>query len=238
MAVSINTQVAGGNALSTSTVNGAQVILGPTGTQYGLTLPCTIGTLPAPASYIGPVFVQDLAGGTMLYSNGSRYRPLNNIATLGTLDAAASSTASADTVLVVFPIPAVVKNGDSLRLWLTQSKTGTSETVTWSFRYGATGTTSDTVLLSSANMVTAANISGGTILEYRRETATSVQKMGNTTAANGYGGVSSAATLAPVALGTSLENAGFLSISVSKSAAVETATLLGARLEWITSANG
>lgn len=189
----------------------------------------------SPAAFQGRVVrVTDL-GRALFESNGTRWKPVNGRAVIGSIDTDATMTGTAETIMFQRLLPAgLLKNGDTLSLTYTIGKSGTAETTTVTLRLGASGTVAD-ALLSGFGPLTASNISAGLLTEYTRVNATSVQKLGSGANNNAYGGPSTAALHAPVAVANMDTTPLYLSLTMAQSAAVETATLRRLRLELISS---
>lgn len=101
------------------------------------------------------------------------------------------STAAADQIMAQFAVPAnlMQKDGDTLEMRVCAGKNGTSETLTWRIRLGVLGTTSDTELLND-NRATSTFFSVGELIDFRRVSATSIKKTGNSPTNGSWAGAS------------------------------------------------
>lgn len=208
----------------------------------------TLATLPAASAYQGKATITDLGGGTDVISNLARFRPVNGVATIGTKDTRSATTTAAETMLAQFAVPNCIGIGDTLELNFSQTKSATSETCTWYVRFGPATDLSNAHLLytppglgtpGSTAMVSGTNISGGVRLRFRFDSLTSVQKTGNATASNSYGGNSTTAFAAQVTGLSNIQAATqYLTISCAKSAGVESVAVEDASLVWLSSTNG
>jgi hypothetical protein len=209
----------------------------PDGTTLKVTLgPVTfanlLSTYPA-ASYSGyTALVSDIGGSTGSYfvSDGTRWKALNGRCMLyagaGNVNAGATSGA-AETIIGQVYVPAgLFKNTDRIDLRLTFSHTGgTAETCTQRLRVGPAGTTSDQLTSSSSSLATT-QLANGVTLTYRRESATSIQKLGHGSSfTNGWSGMSTTQVASPQAV-TTMDNAFYFDISAQMSVGTEIVTLV------------
>lgn len=192
----------------------------------------------APASYKGRVFrVTDL-NNALFESNNVRWKPVGNRAVIATLDTdwtGVTGTAEQIAFQKSIPLGLISRNGDALLVTGGFGKSGTSETTTIQLRLGAAGTTADTSILSTAPLATT-NVSHGMYLEFRRQSATSIQRGMNGATQNPFGASSSARGSA-VTLASSLDSVNqILSLTMTQSSTAETPSAWGFRVELITSA--
>lgn len=222
----------------------------PGGPSAAIVIERTLATVEPAAQIPGRYrYIKDAAAGVETRSNGVRHRPVNGEAVLGTKDGTTLINAAAETALWMCAVPwQLLGLGDLLELELTQTKDAGASTITWFVHFGPLGTIADPHILitpgtpdtnGSVNMVTAANRSGGSRLQWRIESNTSLQKLGNITAANSFGGISGAPVPAPITgLGAILTQPNYLTVSAAGAGAAEGVQLVGATLRLICSQNG
>lgn len=172
-------------------------------------------------------------GGNYFFSNGTRWKPLNGSIILDAVDTANSSianTAEQNLNPTHDPIPAgVLGDFDRLRLRMSWSKVGTVGNTTIRVRYGPLGTTADPLLVGITDL-SGTSISGGYFIDFKRASATTLQKLGNGNTVQSYTGASAVAYPAPVVVSSMDANIMFLSIS-SQNDASEIVTLQDYTLE-------
>ncbi len=179
------------------------------------------------------------SSGTLMRYAGSRWRPLAGQAQLAALGAAVTGIANSETIVLQALIPAGVwQTSDSVRIWATINKSGTTDTGLLTVRIGTTGTTSDTAItgLSSFLLFSAANLSGGSTFDIRLNSATSAQKVGsNLNGSASYSTPNSAA--APAAATTITDasaNALYVSLSLASGGATNTLSITSGQIQLIT----
>lgn len=166
-------------------------------------------------------------GGALFISNGTRWKPLFDV-TIDAIDTANVGAAN-QTEQQLAPnhvlLPAgLIADTDRIFVDLTASKNGTGDSCVLRLRFGPTGTTADPVLVVLSSMAGASQ-SFGTILEFKRISATSIQKLGNGDAATSYMGASTTAFPAPVAVSNMDSNGMYLSITAQMTGGTEIPTL-------------
>lgn len=173
-------------------------------------------------------------GGNYLFSTGTRWKVLGGSCLLDGVDTPNTSVANA-TEQQLNPnfaqIPAgVIGLYDRLRLWLTLGKSGGSDSSTIRLRLGPLGTVADPVIAVISSLATT-NQSYGTLMEFKRVSATGVQKMGNADPSSSYNGASTAPLSASVTVSDMDANIMVLSITSQMSGGTETVTLQDYTLE-------
>ena len=159
-------------------------------------------------------------------SNGTRWKPINSLALIGSLDTDTSMSGTAETIMYQRSLPAsILQNGDRLRVYFTASKSGVSETATYALRLGTSGTIADPVIQTFAALATT-QISTGVLQEFKRLSATTIRKLGAGNSATSFaaGGVVTALAT-PVAVSSMDSNPMFLSLTIVSNAAAETITV-------------
>jgi hypothetical protein len=191
----------------------------------------------SPSTYQGRVVrVTDL-NKALFESNGTRWKPVNGRAVIATLDTDWTGvTGTAEQIAFQKLIQGgIIKNGDALLFSGGFGKSGTAETTTIQIRVGSTGTTADTSILTTAPLATT-NVTHGMYLEFRRQSATSLQRGMNGATQNPFG-ASSAARGSATTLASSLDSvAQYITLTMTQSSTAETPSAWGFRVELITSA--
>lgn len=178
--------------------------------------------------------------GTLLVSNGTRWRSANGSVSLKGLGGASASIGSAETIVMQTQLPiGAWQTNDVLRLWTTTTKSGATDIGRLIVRVGTAGTTADTAitgLTSAFSYMTAAAISGGGIFDIKLFSATSAMRIGdNASAQHSY--QSTAATTAGAAATTITDasaNALWVSVSLQSAGATDTLVMQDSRLQLIT----
>ena len=166
---------------------------------------------------------------------GSVLLPSLGATTLKTLNAPSASIANTETIVFQYLVPAnLLRVGDRLRLWFTESKSGTTDIANMRVRLGAAGTTAD-ALLFSAGVLAATSRAGGWILDFKLVSATTIQQLGssNTGQVVGYGQIGAPAFPAAVTITDASANALYLSVGVFSSSTNDTVALQDAHLQII-----
>lgn len=169
-------------------------------------------------------------------SNGARYKPINAVALIGSLDTEASMTGATETIMFQKSLPAgVLQNNDRLRVYYTGSKNGVAETATYTLRLGTAGTIADPIIQTFSALATT-QISTGVMQEFKRLTATTIRKLGAGSSATSFtAGGSTAAIATPVSVSNMDSNNMVLTLTMTSSAAVETVTVNDFSVEMLAS---
>lgn len=174
------------------------------------------------------------SGGNLFFWNGARFKPMNGNCLLDAIDTANSGVANtAEQQLNPnrVAVPAgLISDYDRLRLWFSASKNGASDTCTLRVRWGSLGTTSDPVIATIATLA-GANQSYGTLMEFKRLSATTVQKQGNADPSSNYVGASTGAYPAAVTVSNMDTNAMFMTLSAQMTGGTEIPTVNDYTLE-------
>lgn len=173
-------------------------------------------------------------GGNYFFSNGVRWRPVNNSVVLDSVDTAnagLANTSEQNLNLNHIVIPAgVIANFDRLRLWTSISKSAGVDSSTINIRFGPLGTVADPILSTITTLATT-NQSLGFLTEYKRLSATTMQKQGNASTDLSYNGASAGIYPAAVTVSNMDINPMFLSITSQLAAGTEIVTLQDYTLE-------
>lgn len=173
-------------------------------------------------------------GGTLMYSNGTRWKPVNGAVLLDGIDTAnvgAANTTEQQLNPNHVVIPAgVVGNFDKLRVMLTVSKSAGVDSATIRLRFGPLGTVADPAI-ATITALAGAQQTFATIMQFRRASATSIQRLGNADSASSYQGASAGAYQAAVAVSSMDANPMYMTFSVQMTGGTETPTLQDYTLE-------
>ncbi len=177
--------------------------------------------------------------GSTWRADGTRWKPVNGVATLASLDTTSSNIANSETIVFQYLMPAaLLQLKDRLRLTFTMTKSGATDNGTVRIRIGTAGTTSDTQINSNAATVLgAAGRQIGVIADIRVESATTALLLGVSNGNPGYysastaGGADNAITIANVS------NALYVNVSVLSSSTNDTVAIRDVQLQLIAPAN-
>jgi hypothetical protein len=226
---------------STVTLTGSQTL-----TNKTLTAPIVTSTtwasVPAPGNAGKIVRVSNFGTkGALLMDDGTRWKPVGGCATLYTLDTASGGIGNTNTIVAQYQIPAgAFQNKDRLRVYQTMTKSGTTDTGAMNIYFGTTGTiqVGDLVVANSPTLG-AAQQSSGYLYDFRRESATSLLKIGATSAGSAMGySANSASALAAAATVSDMDaNAMWLSFAILSNGASNTVSMTDLQLQLCSTAN-
>lgn len=173
-------------------------------------------------------------GGNLLYWNGTRWKPAGSNVLIDAVDTPNSSVAntteqSLTPNRVAIPV-GVIGNFDRLLTRITASKNNTADTCTVRVRFGPLGTVADPILATITTLAGASQTLG-CILEFKRLSATSLQKQGNADTSNSFSGANASAFPAAVAVSDMDATPMFMTISEQMTTGTEIATLQNYTLE-------
>lgn len=176
-------------------------------------------------------------GGNFFFYNGTRWKPMSGVICLDAVDTANSAVANT-TEQNLNPnhvlIPAgVIGDYDRLRMWVSLSKNNTADTSTIRVRFGPLGTTADPVIATVTSLATT-NQSLGMILEFKRLSATTIQKQGNASTDVSFNGANAGAYPAAVTVSSMDANGMYVSITSQMTGGTEIVTLQDFALELCT----
>ena len=167
------------------------------------------------------------SGTLMRYANG-RWRPLAGQAMLASLGASVSGVTNSETIVLQTLIPAGAwQTNDTIRLFFTGGKSGTTDTYLITVRVGTAGTTADTAItgLSGFTGMIAANFSAGWIFDIKLNSATSAQRLGSSGAQSGSFTSSAAAVASATTITDASANALYVSLSIYSGGATNTVSI-------------
>lgn len=200
----------------------------------------TWATKPAGVSSGALIFVSDVGEyGTVFQYTGSRWRALNGTAALKTLGAATANITNTETIVMQTQIPAGSwQTNDAIRVWLTATKSGATDSGNLSVRIGTAGTTADTAItgLSAFGLMAASGATGAGIFDIKLLGATSAQKVGgNNVNTHAYQNASgSTAGAAATTITDATANALYISVTMASSGATNTVQMLSGQIQLIT----
>lgn len=173
-------------------------------------------------------------GGNFYFSNGTRWKPMNGSIVLDSVDTANAGIANTTEQQlnpnhIIIPA-AVIGDFDRLRLWVSMSKSATTDSATIRIRFGPLGTIADPVLSTITTLATT-NQSLGFLTEFKRLSSTTMQKQGNASTDISYMGANAAAYPAAVTVSDMNANGMYLSITSQMAAGTEIVTLQDYTLE-------
>ena len=201
----------------------------------------TFAGLPSAAANVGTqYFVTNVGagtggagGGTMFVASTTRWKPAGGNASLDSVDTpnvGVANTTEQNLNPNHIVIPAgVIGNFDRLRLRLSMSKSGTVDTATVNIKFGPLGTVADPAIATFSFSTT--NQTDGAFIDFKRLSATSMQKLGSAGVDTGNAGPNPGAYPAPVAVANMDSTAMFLSITATMTSGTEACTLQDYTLE-------
>ncbi len=125
---------------------------------------------------------------------------------------------------------ATIGMNDRLRIFLSASKNGTTAAITLRLHLGTTGTIADPVIATILDLATT-NVSYGTIMEFKRITPTSIQRQGNGSPGDSFGGANATAFATAVTVPNMDTNGLYFSISSQADVSGEVVSLQDYTLE-------
>lgn len=166
-------------------------------------------------------------GGTYFFANATRWKPVNNECVVDAIDTANVGVANT-TEQQLNPnhvaIPAgLTADGDRFMIYIAFSKSSTVDTGTFRLRFGPLGTTADPII--AAITVGATAQSFGTQIPFKRISATTLQKQGNTANDASLNGPGTGAYPAAVAVSSMDVNPMFLSLTQQMTGGTEFLTV-------------
>lgn len=177
------------------------------------------------------------ASGTLMRYAGSRWRPLAGQAQLASLGAAVTGIATSETNVLQTLIPAGAwQNNDTLRVFITGAKSGTTNSLQFFVRVGTAGTTADTVItgMSGHVLLGAAQVAGGAIYDIKLISATSAQKIGSNQSATMSYAIGTTAAAAATTITDASANALYVSVNINSSGSPDTVSATSAQIVLVT----
>lgn len=181
--------------------------------------------------------LSDLSG-MLVRSNGIRYRPVNRISVVGSLDTTwIGSASSSEQISFSSLFPAAFNSdGDLFRVTVAAGKTNTSETFDAAFRFGTSGTVADTAIQPSFNcMISTKSI--GYVQLFRRESATTIRRLGSASNLATFSGIGHALDInAAVTVANMDSNPMYLTLTSKMSVGVEIPSVYSVLVELLAAA--
>lgn len=200
----------------------------------------TWASLPAAASNTWAVTVASNLGanGALVTSNGTRWAPVGGSVTLKSLGNQVTGVANSETIVLQALIPAGAwQTNDTVRIWYTMTKSGSTNTGGVTVRVGTAGTTSDTAVMALPAQMSAAQLNGGEIQDLKLISATTVQRIGGISAGNAgsfLGMFSGVAMPAAVTISDASANALFVTVTIQSSGVTDTVGMQSGQIQLIT----
>jgi hypothetical protein len=219
-----------------------QAAAGPFAATSSTTVPTsTFAGLPACASNSGAFYRVTNIGpspGVVLMCDGTRWKPAAGTVRLYALAAPVTGLTNSEAISAQTLLPAgALQVNDQIRVWISGTKSGTTDASTLNLRVGTAGTTADAAVISMTPMSAAQQTFGGTV-SLKLTSATASQRLGtmNATAgvAGSYDGGNATALPATVAIPSIASNANFVSVSMLSAGATNTVGLYEVLIEWVT----
>lgn len=131
-------------------------------------------------------------GGTLWFSNGTKWKAVNGSAVLDSIDTPNASSGNA--LQNLNPNHNAIYGGvlglyDCFDVELTATKSGTTATATITLRYGPLGTIADPVISTISDLASTSQ-GGGYKFSFKRISATQIQRLGGAAGSNPFGGAS------------------------------------------------
>lgn len=172
------------------------------------------------------------AYGSMMCADGARWLPANGSAPICSVDAQSSTTSTSAVKLGGCTLPAaLLANTDRLRIFMTATKANTSNNCTFDIRLGTADDATGTSVYNTASMTTTNDVLG-TIVHIRRESATSVQKLG-TGAASTYAGTSTVNYASATTVSNLDSNVMYLNVTGQTDNAATACALEDLQVDWV-----
>lgn len=219
----------------TSTLTGSGWLCNMNQTEPTAAPVYTWATRPAAAGRTGAqIRISDVGGGnpttgegTVFVSDGKRWKPLNKETLLDAIDTANAGTAVATEQQLNpnhAPLPAgLLGDFDRLMVQLSVSKNGATDGVTLRLRFGPLGTVADPVIATIA--VAAANQSYGTVMTFKRLSATTLEQEGNGDPSASFNGPSTLAAPSAVVVSSMDVNTMYMSVTAQMGTGAEIPTV-------------
>jgi hypothetical protein len=175
--------------------------------------------------------------GTYLVSDGTRWKILGGTATLKQLGAAAGGVTNTESLVLQTLIPAgAMRQYDSLRFWMSLTKSGTTDALNLTLRIGTAGTTADAAVISLAGAVSAASLTFGGVFDLKMLTTTSAQRAGTgaVTGISSYSGQTGTAQSVAVTIPDISANAVYASIGIVSAGTTNTVGMTSGHIQLLT----
>lgn len=170
--------------------------------------------------------------GSIWASNGTRWAPITGATILAALGNQVTGVTNSETILFQTLIPAGAwQTNDTLRFYLTPTKSGTTDSASVAIRIGTAGTTADAGTVNNVALG-AASLSGGFIYDLKLTSATTVVKTGGgSNAATSYAGATSSAAFAPITISSAASNALYVTVTIRSSSTNDTVGMQSGEIE-------
>lgn len=183
-----------------------------------------------PASYpVGQsVFITDAgANGSHWHYTGSKWRPVNGTYLMSSATAQSADIDNNDTIVFQYQLVAgLLQLTDRIRIYTAYSRSGTTDSATVTVKLGTAGTAADQNIISTAAL-TSTTTHGGAILDWRIESATTIQRLARNDF--GYGGATTNSVNGVNTI-SNVSNSLYLSVLIKSAGTANTCKLQEAQL--------
>ena len=206
----------------------SQINGGPGGPSVTTTTFAELPAANAVAAYTAQYLVTDVGiGGSVWYSDGTRWRAVGGRVTLRDLQSQVVGVAQAGGQnLAECAIPAgLVRDGDIIRVSNAVGKSGTSDSVIRAIRVSASsGATAGVALVGGSSFPGTTNRSAGEKVEFRRVSSTQLRPIGNGSGVSPFAGNNATALQSPVTV-VNMDSATFyIANTITMTSGTETPT--------------
>lgn len=198
----------------------------------------TFTSLPSAAGNTGAIYlVTDVgdAPGTLMISNGTRWKPVNGTARIKTI-ASVSGLNNSEVMSLLGLFPAgMLKVGDEILVWLNGGKNGTTDAANTNIRMGTAGTNADTQVYSASSVMLSTSRAFGLWRSLKIASTTSVVVTGNNSVQQTpFHQRDTAAEPAAVTIADVSSNPIYVGASLYSAGVTNTANISVGRIDWIT----
>ena len=210
--------------------------------KTAVSLPLYLGTftwanIPAAAAfsgYMAMVSNLDAAPGTLMISNGTRWKTLSGTATLTQLGAPVAGITNSESIVLQTLIPAGAwQVGDTIRIELLLGKSGTTDSLNGVVYIGTAGTNSDAAVIPSLIWIPTASVGVGHVFDIKLTSVTLAQRQGTGPAGglSSYSAANSTPQPAAVTISDASANALYISVGIKSSSTNNTVGIQGGSIQ-------
>jgi hypothetical protein len=196
-----------------------------------------------PATYpVGlPLYISDVGvKGSHWFYDGTRWKPVNNLALLSSLDAPSATMNNSASIVHQYQMPAaLLQTGDRILIRVTMSKSGTTDVGGLRVWVGTAGTTSDTLVVNLSTFLAAAQRAAGALIDLKVISATSLLPLPANAAVTpgfSYGTASNSAFAAATTI-SNVSNSLYVSLGGVLNGTTDTCTMQDVQVSYLGSAN-
>lgn len=197
----------------------------------------TWATLPSAADYpyAGAVVTNGTERPLLVTSDGTRWRPVGH-QLLKRLGAAVTGLTNVEAISLQYLFPAgMLGQYDGISLEVAFSKSGATDALVLTARWGQLGTTGDSAITGFSAFLQGSTTmrAGGAVHELKLPTTTSVQKMGaNLTNTSYFSATATGVIAAATVIADVTANPSYLSVALLSNGATDTVNIDSAKLWW------